>query len=58
MGVLKYKMPTVVIRFGLYHQQVDPYVYLTLDGILNLSSAPNPYLDFWIKKADGGNRRY
>ena len=32
-----------------------PYVYLTLDGILNLSSAPNPYLDFWIKKANGGN---
>ena len=30
------------------------YNYLTVDGIQNLSSAPNPYLDFCIKKADGG----
>ena len=30
------------------------YNYLTLDGIQNLSSAPSPYLDFFIKKADGG----
>lgn len=30
------------------------YNYLTVDGYQNLSSAPNPYLDFYIKKADGG----
>ena len=30
------------------------YNYLTLAGKMNLSSAPNPYLSFWIKKADGG----
>jgi len=30
------------------------YNYLTLDGIQNLSSAPSPYMSFWIKKADGG----
>ncbi len=30
------------------------YNYLTLNGIQNLSSAPKPYLDFYIKKADGG----
>src|ERR1035437_7164455 len=29
--------------------------YLTLAGKLNLAGAPNPYLSFWIKKADGGN---
>ncbi len=31
------------------------YNYLTIDGIQNLSSAPSPYLDFFIKKADGGS---
>ena len=30
------------------------YNYLTLDGIQNLSSAPSPYLSFWIKKANNG----
>ena len=30
------------------------YNYLTLSGRMNLSGAPNPYLSFWIKKADGG----
>lgn len=30
------------------------YNYLTINGIQNLSSAPKPYLDFYIKKADGG----
>lgn len=30
------------------------YSYLTLAGKMNLSSAPNPYLSFWVKKADGG----
>lgn len=30
------------------------YNYLTLNGIQNLSSAPNPYLSFWIKKANSG----
>ena len=30
------------------------YNYLTLAGKLNLSSAPNPYISFWVKKADGG----
>ncbi len=30
------------------------YNYLTLSGKMNLSGAPNPYLSFWIKKADGG----
>ena len=30
------------------------YNYLTLSGRMNLSSAPNPYLSFWVKKADGG----
>ena len=30
------------------------YNYLTLAGKMNLSSAPNPYLSFWVKKADGG----
>lgn len=30
------------------------YNYLTVNGYQNLSSAPNPYLDFFIKKADGG----
>jgi hypothetical protein len=31
------------------------YVYLTLAGKMNLSSAPNPYISLWIKKADGGS---
>ncbi len=30
------------------------YIYLTLGGRMNLSSATNPYLSLWIKKADGG----
>ncbi|MFZ1280035.1 MAG: T9SS type A sorting domain-containing protein [Ignavibacteriaceae bacterium] len=30
------------------------YNYLTLSGVMNLSNAPNPFLSFWIKKADGG----
>ncbi|MCK5457324.1 MAG: hypothetical protein KAI45_09380, partial [Melioribacteraceae bacterium] len=30
------------------------YNYLTLAGTLNLSSATNPYLSFWVKKDDGG----
>ncbi|MEO8233150.1 MAG: T9SS type A sorting domain-containing protein, partial [Ignavibacteriota bacterium] len=30
------------------------YNYLTLNGTQNLSNAPNPFLDFFIKKADGG----
>ena len=30
------------------------YNYLTLAGRLNLSSASNPYISFWVKKADGG----
>lgn len=30
------------------------YNYLTLSGTLNLTNAPNPFLSFWIKKADGG----
>ena len=30
------------------------YVYLTLATPINLSSAPNPYLSFWIRKSDGG----
>jgi hypothetical protein len=30
------------------------YNYLTLNGIQNLSSAPNPYLDFYIKKSNSG----
>ncbi len=30
------------------------YNYLTLNGIQNLASAPNPYLTFWMKKSDGG----
>lgn len=30
------------------------YIYLTLAGIMNLSSAPNPYISLWAKKADGG----
>jgi hypothetical protein len=31
------------------------YNYLTLAGKLNLSNAPNPYISFWVKKADGGS---
>ena len=30
------------------------YNYLTLASDINLSSTPNPYLSFWIRKADGG----
>ena len=30
------------------------YNYLTLAGKLNLSGQPDPYLSFWVKKADGG----
>ena len=30
------------------------YNYLTLASNINLSAAANPYLAFWIKKADGG----
>ncbi len=30
------------------------YNYLTLNGIQNLSAAPNPYIQFYVKKADGG----
>ena len=29
------------------------YNYLTLNGVQNFSSAPNPYLEFFVKKADG-----
>lgn len=32
----------------------NAYVYLTLAGTLNLSSAPNPFISFWAKKQDGG----
>jgi len=30
------------------------YTYLTLAGKMNLSSAANPYISLWVKKADGG----
>jgi hypothetical protein len=30
------------------------YNYLTLASKINLSGAPNPYISFWVKKADGG----
>ena len=30
------------------------YNYLTLKGLINLTSAPKPFISFWIKKADGG----
>jgi hypothetical protein len=30
------------------------YCYLTLGGIMNLSSAPNPYISLWVRKADSG----
>lgn len=30
------------------------YAYLTLNGYQNLSNAPSPYLEFYVKKADGG----
>src|SRR5674476_226753 len=30
------------------------YVYLTLASDINLSATANPYLGFWIRKADGG----
>ncbi|HEX9252661.1 MAG TPA: hypothetical protein VF870_10490, partial [Ignavibacteriaceae bacterium] len=30
------------------------YNYLTLASNIDLSSAPNPYLSFWVRKADGG----
>lgn len=30
------------------------YAYLTLSGLLNLSNAPNPFISFWVKKADSG----
>jgi hypothetical protein len=29
--------------------------YITLNGIQNLASAPNPYISFWIKKANSGS---
>jgi len=30
------------------------YVYLTLGGPMNLSGTPNPYVQFWVKRDDGG----
>ncbi len=35
-------------------QSGGQYVYLTLGGPINLSGAPNPYIQFWVKKSDNG----
>ncbi|MEN8193708.1 MAG: T9SS type A sorting domain-containing protein [Bacteroidota bacterium] len=56
---------------GFYHPQITnahsgqnvweikaaggQYNYLTLAGTLNLYSAPNPYLSFWVKRSDGAS---
>src|ERR1035438_10715708 len=34
---------------------VGQYNYLTLASNINLSTAANPYLAFWVRKADGGS---
>ncbi len=45
-------------RTGDYVWALGPsagsYNYLTVDGYQNFSSSPNPYLSFWVKKANGG----
>lgn len=30
------------------------YNYLTLSGVMNLTNAPNPFINFWVKKANSG----
>ena len=34
------------------------YNYITLKGTVNLSSAPKPYISFWVRRADGGGGYY
>ncbi len=53
-----YKIQSATAHSGTHVWSMLPstgsYNYLTIATPIDLSSAPNPYLSFWVRKSDGG----